>query len=198
MTLATLVPVDSLQEALTLSAARHERLCPRQVLGVRIGLAAATALRVAEPRKGRRLLAFVETDGCFVDGLEAATGCSVGHRTLKVEDYGKVAATFYDVERRNAVRIAPRAGARERAFAYAAGELRRYDAQLSGYQNMPTSELLDIRVVQLVQDVDALVGEPGQRVICASCREEIMNGREVTANGSVNCRACAGKRYYVS
>ena len=50
----------------------------------------------------------LESDGCFADGLEAATGCTVGHRTLRVEDYGKIAATFVDVSTGQAIRIAPR------------------------------------------------------------------------------------------
>ena len=198
MTLATGVRVDRLEEALALSEARHERLCPRQVLGVRIGLAGASALGVAEPREGRRLVAFVETDGCFVSGLEAATGCSVAHRTLRVEDYGKVAATLYDLASQRAVRVAPRAGIRERAFAYVPGEDRRFYAQLSGYQRMPSEELLDIRAVQLTHDMVALMGKRGLRVPCASCGEEVMNGREVVAAGAVRCRSCAGEPYYVT
>lgn len=198
MTLVTEARVDGLEAALALSAARHERLCPRQVLGVRIGLAGAAALGVAEPREGRRLVAFVETDGCFVNGLEAATGCSVGHRTLRVEDYGKVAATLYDLESQRAVRVAPRAGIRERAFAYVPGEDRRFYAQLSGYQRMPSEELLDIRAVQITHDMVALMGKRGLRVLCASCGEEVMNGREVAAAGAVRCRSCAGEPYYGS
>lgn len=37
-----------------------------------------------------------ETDGCAVDGLIAATDCRVGSRTLRILDFGKVAATFTD------------------------------------------------------------------------------------------------------
>ncbi|MEX2032437.1 MAG: FmdE family protein [Dehalococcoidia bacterium] len=197
MTLADLVSIESLQDALTLSAARHRRLCPRQVLGVRIGLAGADALGVVEPRDSRRLLAFVETDGCFVDGLEAATGCSIGHRTLRVEDYGKVAATFYEMEGGRAVRVAPHTDVRERAIAYAPEGLPRYQAQLHGYQQMPDEELLDIRVVQMALDIKALIGRPGVRMNCAMCGEEIINGREVVSNGSARCHACANEPYYV-
>ena len=97
----------------------HDHLCPRQILGVRIGLAGMKALGFDEPPTKKRLLVITETDGCFVDGLIAATDCTVGHRTLRVEDYGKVAATFVDVKTGRTVRVAPALDVRERAYAYA-------------------------------------------------------------------------------
>jgi len=46
----------SLNEILEISAARHNHLCPRQVLGVRIGLAGAQALGLEIPRSDKRLI----------------------------------------------------------------------------------------------------------------------------------------------
>src|SRR5512133_3268241 len=97
----------SLNEVLQISAARHTHLCPRQVLGARMGLAGAQALGLELPVRSRRLWVILESDGCFADGVEAATGCSVGHRTLRIEDYGKIAATFVDIKQGRAVRVAP-------------------------------------------------------------------------------------------
>ena len=91
------------------SSARHNHLCPRQILGVRIGAAGASALGLEPHRADKRLLVILETDGCFADGVEAATGCTIGHRTLRVEDYGKIAATFVDGKKGTAIWVA-RAG----------------------------------------------------------------------------------------
>lgn len=107
--------MNDLQTILQLSSSRHSHLCPRQVLGARVGLAGAAALGLDLPRCDKRLLVFVETDGCFADGVEAATGCTVGHRTLRVVDYGKIAAVFVDVQAEQAVRVAPRLDVRQRA-----------------------------------------------------------------------------------
>src|SRR5512142_352297 len=107
----------SLYEILRISASHHSHLCPRQVLGARIGLAGARAVGLEPPVLNKRLLVILETDGCFADGIEAATGCTVGHRTLRVEDYGKIAATFIDTKQDSAVRVAPLADARARAAA---------------------------------------------------------------------------------
>ena len=93
----------------------HKHLCPRQVLGVRMGQYAGELLRLELPQQDKRLYTFVETDGCFVDGVTVATGCSVGHRTLRLMDQGKVAATFVDMRSGKAVRIWPDAQCRARA-----------------------------------------------------------------------------------
>lgn len=187
-----------LTELLARSAARHSHLCPRQVLGVRIGLAGAAALGLDIPRGDKRLLAILETDGCFADGVEVATGCAVGHRTLRIEDYGKVAATFVHVATEQAVRVAPRLDVRQAAAAYAPDEPRRYFAQLRGYQVMPDAALLTVEPVQLLQPVSQIVSRPGVRVNCGGCGEEIMNEREVRVNGLPYCRACAHGSYYAS
>ena len=81
--------MNHLETILNESASRHHHLCPRQVLGARVGLAAAAALNLITPRTDKRLLVILETDGCFADGLEVATGCTVGHRTLKAVEIGR-------------------------------------------------------------------------------------------------------------
>lgn len=186
----------NLQPLLEKSSRGHSHLCPRQILGVRIGLAGTCSLNLEPNRADKRLLLISETDGCFVDGLSAATGCTVGHRTLRVEDYGKVAATFVDTQTSRAVRVAPVLDIRQRAYAYAPNESRHYFAQMQAYQIMPDHELLTIIEVQLATPIEAIVSRPGLRVNCDVCGEEIMNEREVHQNGLALCRACAHGGYY--
>jgi formylmethanofuran dehydrogenase subunit E len=186
----------NLQAILQTSAARHKHLCPRQVLGARIGLAGAAALGLELPRTDKRLLVILETDGCFADGVEVATGCTVGHRTLRVEDYGKTAATFIDVNTGRAVRLFPQLDVRERAYAYAPDEPRHYFAQLQAYQTMPDAELLTLQTITLTTPIEVIVSRPGVRVNCAQCGEEIINEREVLVEGQMLCRTCAGYGYY--
>jgi formylmethanofuran dehydrogenase subunit E len=188
--------MNELQAILDLSSSWHKHLCPRQVLGARIGLAGAAALGLAIPRKDKRLLAIVETDGCFSSGVEAATGCSVRHRTLRVADYGKIAATFVDVKTGTAVRVAPQLDVRQKALAYAPEEKKHYFAQLVGYQRMPASELLSVQPVYLTTPIEKIVSRAGVRVSCAACGEEIINEREVEKNDQVYCQRCAGAAYY--
>ncbi len=188
--------MQDIRPLLERSTRDHQHLCPRQILGVRIGLAGMCALGFEAPVSQKRLLVMAETDGCFVDGLTAATGCTVGHRTLRIEDYGKIAATFVDTETGRAVRVAPAPDARERAPLYAADEPRHYFAQMRAYQSMPTHELLTVREVKLTTPAEAIVSRAGVRVCCEACGEEIINEREVLREGMVLCRACAGPAYY--
>jgi formylmethanofuran dehydrogenase subunit E len=188
--------MPTLDELLKATAAHHSHLCPRQVLGVRMGMAGAALLGLEAPRTDKRLLVIVEMDGCFVSGIEEATGAAVSHRTLIVEDYGKVAATFVDTLSGQATRLAPRPDVRQRARDYAPREARHYFAQLYGYQVMPDDVLFSTQAVTLKTPVEEIVSRAGVRVNCDLCGEEIINERQVMTSYGVFCRACAGDCYY--
>lgn len=188
--------IPDLREVLRQSSQPHGHLCPRQILGVRIGLLGARALDIPVPQRDKGLLVCVETDGCFVSGIAAATGCGVHRRTLRVEDYGKIAATFVKVSSAEAVRVAPRADVRERARLYATAQSKRYFAMLHGYQRMPDNELLTVTRVRLSRAIGDIISRAGVRVNCDRCGEEIINEREQQLDGQRLCRACAGDAYY--
>lgn len=185
-----------IQPLLNKSAQHHSHLCPRQILGVRIGLAGLNALGLGANQGSKRLLVILESDGCFADGVIAATNCTVGHRTLRVEDYGKVAATFVDTKTGKSVRIAPVIDIRQQASECVPEESRHYFAQMQAYQILPDEKLVSVTEIQLATPVEKIVSRPGLRVDCASCGEEIMNEREVIMDGQSLCRACAGQSYY--
>ena len=196
MRVVSMATTSELDDLLTLSATHHHKICPRQVLGVRIGLLAGHLLDLPLPQPDKRLLAISETDGCFVDGLSAATGCYVGRRTLRIEDYGKTAATFIDTLTEQSVRIAPHNNARELAWQHAPSALNKWESQLIGYQHMPDGLLFLWQWVQLNVPMKQIIGQPGKRVACEACDEEIINQREVMHEGTTLCRSCAGKSYF--
>lgn len=190
--------MPTLTELLETSAALHRHLCPRQVLGVRLGLHAGELLGLALPQTAKRLYTIVETDGCAADGIAVATNCWVGRRTMRVEDLGKVAATFVDTVTGRAVRVTPRPEARLAARALVPEARNPWEAQLLGYQRLPSDQLLQAQAVRLTTPVEVLISHAGHRVPCDRCGEEIMNEREVRADdGSVLCRTCAGSPYYL-
>lgn len=178
------------------TASLHRHLCPRQILGVRLGLFAGELLGVELPRRDKRLYAFVETDGCVTDAISVATGCWLGHRTLRLIDHGKVAATVVDTAEGRAIRVWPHPAARARAAAYAAEARDSWHQQLEGYQWMPAAELLCWQPVRLTIDLGALRSRPGRRVNCGACGEEVINERESLVEGAPRCRSCAGERYF--
>jgi formylmethanofuran dehydrogenase subunit E len=188
--------MQNIQALLEKSSQDHHHLCPRQVLGVRLGLLGLQILGFAEPPTKKQLLVILETDGCFADGVAAATHCAVGHRTLRVEDLGKIAAVFVDVVSEQAVRIAPCLDVREKANRYAPDEPRHYFAQLQAYQTMPDHEMFQVTPVLLRTPVKTIISRPGVRVHCGQCGEEVINEREVKKDGAILCRSCAGYSFY--
>ncbi|RJF72508.1 formylmethanofuran dehydrogenase [Deinococcus cavernae] len=191
-----LPPPPHLPALLRQSAALHDHLCPRQILGVRSALLAAQYLNLPFPRSDKRVLVFVETDGCFADGVSVASGCWLGRRTMRLMDYGKVAATFVDTRTGQAVRIAPQTDLRQRVKDARPEGQKRYDAYLQAYQTLPDDALLTVQEVQLTLDLKELISVHGKRVICEGCHEEIINEREVVQGGRVLCSSCAGQGYY--
>lgn len=188
--------MPTFDELLQKSAELHQHLCPRQVLGVRMGLAGGQWLGLDVPQTGKRLLTIVETDGCGADGIAVATGCWVGRRTMRVFDFGKVAATFIDTATGQAVRVVPSANSRQLAVLAAPRAASRWESYLLAYQRMPTTELLTLQEVRLELSLAEILSRDGYRVNCARCGEEIINEREVRVGAETLCRACAGERYY--
>lgn len=188
--------MDKLQALLERSAAGHHNLCPRQVLGVRMGLLAGKTLDIDLPQADKRLFAFVECDGCGMGGIAVATGCLVERRTMRVLDFGKLAATFVDTQTGRSVRIRPQPGCREVALRWLPGNPDPWHAQLEAYQVLPDEALFVVESVQLAVSMEAIISQPGLRVECAVCGEEISNGRQVLQAGEPVCRSCAGERYY--
>lgn len=185
---------STLEVLLGQSSALHRHLCPRQVLGVRMALLAGSWLGLNLPRADKRLLVLVETDGCFADGISVASGCWLGRRTLRLEDHGKVAATFVDTVTGSAVRIAPTLDARTTARA-AHPNLGKWEAYLQGYKTLEDEILFRVEHVRLRDSLEAITSTRKARACCAMCGEEILNAREVIRDGVTRCRACAGDRY---
>jgi len=131
-----------------------------------------------------------------IDGLAVATGCYIGRRSMRVLDFGKVAATFIDTQTGQAVRIVPSAHSRQLAKTYAPQAQSRWHAYLHGYQRMPNEELLTVQEVTLDVSLAEILSKDGYRVNCDICGEEIINEREVRHEGLILCRPCAGARYY--
>src|SRR6266513_928113 len=100
--------MKSLDEYLSDAEQAHGHLCAGQVLGVRMAMLGLQKLGIDDPhgRDRKRLVTFVEIDRCATDAIGVVTGCRLGKRALKFRDWGKMAATFIDVERDRAVRIA--------------------------------------------------------------------------------------------
>jgi formylmethanofuran dehydrogenase subunit E len=158
---------------------------------------AGEILNLDLPQNDKRLYTIMETDGCASDGVAVATNCWVGRRTMRVEDYGKVAATFVDTKTGKAVRLAPRSGVRCLARDFAPEAKNKWEMQLLGYQRMPSEILFSVHHVQLRTSIEQIINRAGVKVNCDVCGEEIMNEREVIRDGMTLCGSCPDGGYYL-
>ncbi len=161
--------------------------CAGLVLGTRLAIAGAAALGIPVPDKQKRLIVVSETDRCAVDGIQAVTGCRPGKRTLRLVDYGKLAATFLDEHSGRSVRVAVRGDLRERVGVTGDG---RHSAQRAAYATWPSTDLFTVQDVSFSLDQFDRPGPPRARVNCVSCGEEVSDGRHLETELGPQCRPC--------
>jgi len=137
----------SFEELLQESSTIHGHHCAGQVLGVRMAMIGCREVGIDEPKNCKKLIIYVEMDRCATDAVQAVTGCSLGKRTLKFLDYGKMAATFIHTETQQAVRILAKDDARAQVPRYAESTENWREAQKQAYRVMPEALLFSIRSV---------------------------------------------------
>ncbi|HYA87841.1 MAG TPA: FmdE family protein [Nitrospirota bacterium] len=175
----------------------HGHLCAGQVLGVRMSLLGLHKIGITDPKGQDRknIIVFVEMDRCATDAVQSVTGCSLGHRTLKFVDYGKMAATFMKLKTGEAVRIIAKEESRDVAKGYFPNILNKYEAQIEAYKIMTDEELFDVMEVKVKLNPEDMPGRPLRRIRCDSCGEYVQDSREVHRNGRKLCRPCADTGY---
>jgi len=190
--------MKSLAEYEVLAAQAHGHLCAGQILGLRMALYGMRLLGLEDPagRDRKRLIVFVEIDRCMTDAIPVVTGSRLGKRALKFRDFGKVAATFCDLQDGRAVRLAARERARARARELHPEIESTNQQQMAAYREMADDELFEIAWVRVKLGPEDLPGYRAQRPVCAQCGEAISFRREVARGDVTLCRSCAGESYY--
>ncbi len=176
----------------------HGHLCPGQVLGVRMCIAGLREAGIVDPKGAdrKKILVYVEMDRCATDAVQSVTGCSLGKRTLKFADCGKMAATFVNLETGKAVRILAREESREVAVSMFPQIPDKHKAQLEAYKIMPEADLFEAVEVQVDIKPEDMPGRPHGRVQCEVCGEHVQDMREIQKDGRTLCKACAEGGYY--
>ena len=152
----------------------HGHLCAGQVLGVRLAMLGCTRLGIEQPRgkDRKRLVTFVEIDRCATDAIGVVTGCRLGKRALKFRDWGKMAATFVDLETRRAIRIAARESSKDLARQLHPEIENKNLQQMAAYREMSDEDLFDEQWVQVTLDAKEFPGYKGERVACPNAEKE--------------------------
>jgi formylmethanofuran dehydrogenase subunit E len=192
--------VQSLDDLLREAEVAHGHLCAGQILGVRMALHGLDLLGLDDPRgkHRKRLVTFVEIDRCATDAIGVVTGCRLGKRALKFRDWGKMAATFVDLETGKAVRVAAKESSKQKARELHPEIESKNQQQMLAYREMPARDLFDVQWVSVTLGPEDMPGYKAERITCATCGEGINFKREVLRDGQTLCRACAGESYYTS
>ena len=190
--------MKTLEQYLNDAAIAHGHLCAGQVLGVRMAMLGLRKLGIEDPqgKDHKRVVTFVEIDRCATDAVMVVTGCRLGKRALKFRDWGKMAATFVDVETGKAVRVAARESSKALARSMHPEITDKNQAQMLAYQTLADDQMFQTQWVHVELPPEEFPGYKGERVVCDRCGEGINFRREVKRGGKVLCRACAGERYY--
>jgi formylmethanofuran dehydrogenase subunit E len=185
----------------------HGHLCAGQILGVRMAMLALKRLGIEDPRRRhddegnlnpdrKRLVTFVEIDRCATDAIGVVTGCRVGKRALKLRDFGKMAATFVDLN--SVLQEHEYKGLRVVALESSKGrakelfpELEKNVQQMKAYRELPDAELFAEHWVRVSLPPSEFPGYKGERVACARCGEGVNFDRFVMRGEERLCFACA-------
>ncbi|HET7871167.1 MAG TPA: FmdE family protein [Terriglobales bacterium] len=190
--------MKTLEQYLEDAAVAHGHLCAGQVLGVRLAMLGLKMLGLEDPlgKHRKRIVTFVEIDRCATDAVMVVTGCRLGKRALKFRDWGKMAATFIDVETGKAVRIAAKESSKALARSMHPEIESKDKQQQQSYREMSDEQMFETQWVRVPLGPEEFPGYKGERIVCAECGEGINFHREVRRDGKILCQACAGERYW--
>jgi formylmethanofuran dehydrogenase subunit E len=202
---------SNLQKLLRISGLLHGHYCPGSALGVKAAARAVRELRVRSTGM-EEVVAILETNSCFADGVQLVTGCSLGNNALIYRDYGKTAFTL---ARRTgeAVRIAvkpdglsmeerePEAMALFKKVVRERRGTEEDDKKLRHMWIETSFKMLDIPDEKLFSISRLKIEVPAYARIfasvkCSVCGENIMEPRARLKDGKFVCLPCSGQAYY--
>jgi formylmethanofuran dehydrogenase subunit E len=171
-----------------------------------MAMLACRELNIEDPRgrDRKRMVTYVEIDRCATDAIGVVTGCRLGKRALKFRDWGKMAATFVDLQSPlgpdtyKGIRVAALESSKELARARYPDLTDKNQAQMLAYRELSDTELFARQWVRVDLPQSEFPGFKGQRIACSSCGEGINYDRFVSRDGQTLCLGCADPqaRYY--
>ena len=205
------IVAGELSKLLRMAGMLHGHFCPFVAIGVRAGVRAVKELGISSTGM-EEVVAIVETNNCFSDGVQFVTGCSFGNNALIYRDYGKTAFTL---ARRNgeAVRVSVKTDTKfleerapEAAELFQKVVVRREGTeadqtkmkelwQQTSFQmlGVPDDELFDVKRMTVEVPTYARIFASVQ---CSVCGENIMEPRARIKDGKLVCIPCSGQEYY--
>jgi len=173
----------------------HGEICGGINMGTRMAIQGMRAIGINDPKgeDKKNLLVFVEIDRCPADAIIAVTGCHPGKRTMKIVDYGKMAATFVNLKTNRAVRVSSK---NRQGDVIKNREMIENEPMKEDFSVLPDDELFTVTEVSVSLNPCDLPGRPVRSVPCVSCGERVLDMKDVEIEGKFYCRPCAEKKNY--
>ena len=191
--------MESFEALLEGSAKEHGHLCAGQVVGVRMAMLGCRLIGLDNPHRLdqlKKLIVYVEMDRCTSDAVAYVTGVKLGRRSLKFTDYGIMAATFLNLETREAYRIISTEESRDLVSEYAPEIENRSKQQVAAYERMPLSVLFRVQKVKIPYMEYDLPGPSKKKVVCVKCGQVVRDGKEIRVDNKPYCRPCEQGAYF--
>jgi len=204
------IAAGDLARLLRMTGMLHGHFCPFSAMGVKAAVRAVRELGVKSTGM-EEVVAIVETNNCFSDGVQFVTGCSLGNNALIYRDYGKTAFTLAK-RSGEAVRISVRADrVMEERTPEATQLFERVVVERSGTAidrerlselwkelsfkilGLPDEEVFDIKRITVEIPAYARIFA---NVNCSVCGENVMEPRARMKDGKPVCIPCSGQEYY--
>ena len=179
--------LNNFEETLKIAGDFHGDLCAGIRIGTRMTMCGLKRIGLMDPQGAdrKKLIVFVEIDRCATDAIMAITGCRPGKRTMKIFDYGKMAATYHNLETGKSVRVQSRP------------KQPQDKGDMPDFSVLSDEELFTIQEVKVHLRPEDLPGRPLRSCACAKCGANVMDGRDVEADGQTLCKPCAaGANYF--
>lgn len=185
-----ILDIKDYDEQLAKAAEFHGHLCGGIAIGTKMAMYGMELLGMELNKKNRNLIVFLEIDRCMSDAVQSVTGCSMGRRSLKQMNYGKFAATFYDMETKEALRISDLDANKKVKTAETKEEM------IERFRKTPPEKLFGVEKVKIELSEGEMPGKPHTTAFCSVCGEKVSDGRHVMRDGRPVCRPCAFGSYY--
>jgi formylmethanofuran dehydrogenase subunit E len=206
-----MIASGDLEGLLKKAAELHGHFCPFLTLGVRAGYIGAQSLGI-KTKGMEEVLAVIETNNCFSDGVQMVSGCSFGNNSLIYRDFGKTAVSFLKRDGKGIrVLVKIEDGWIEKRYPEASALFKRVVVEREGNSedeeilmkewrkisfemlSYPDDELFLINNVSLMIPKYAPIFNS---VRCTLCGEMVMETRAVKRDSKTFCIQCSGKGFF--
>jgi len=189
----------------------HGHYCPFLSLGVRAAVLGVKNLGM-RTRGMEDVLAILETNSCFADGVQIVSGCSFGNNSLIYRDFGKTAVSFvrrdgegvrilvkiddnwFNQKYPDAMYLFEKVVKRREADKKEEEKLQEMWEKIS-FDMLKFSD----KELFLVKEVKIKVPEYApilESLVCSECGEKVMESKTIKKEGRILCIPCSKEGFY--